>query len=313
MNAQRILAVISIGVLGLVLLGSTGCQQTKPAIGQVPATAGPLGGGAPPPPPPPIDPTKVAVADDIVDIFEGWSPVPWLEDWDQRVIGFKATVFFLSGKSERGAFVPGTIFCEVNTLQRGPNGRPQRQLVHRWEFDQQKAMNFRMRKKAVGGYYYGFPLTWPAELDVGGREIEVVFGYKRVDGKTILGSPHRLKVPASGEWHSPPSEQPGADFAEGPTPAAPPRPQPAAAAKAAPSAPSAGGPGQPTEDTATSGGMRVRVSVGPRPGAAPTSAPAAKAEPAKVPTGILGAASGPDRRLPPDQGKAAGQKDEGKR
>ncbi|MBU0617639.1 MAG: hypothetical protein KKI02_07970, partial [Planctomycetes bacterium] len=62
-----------------------------------------------------IDSTKVETSDDIVQIVQFWSQPYWLQN-SERVSGFKVTVYFVSGETEKGAFVPGNIMVWVYEL-----------------------------------------------------------------------------------------------------------------------------------------------------------------------------------------------------
>lgn len=183
------------------MLAAAGCELPPDASGgsassPVPREASPLGRAAPARPASgqEIDPTTIETRDDVVAIQTMWNLWPWRVDPERNVIGFKVPVYFVSAQTERGAFVSGTIFCWVYADERGTDGRRERKLVHMWELNHHEAMGFRVRRKAVGGYYYGFILTWPGTLDLAGRDIEVEFGYERRDGRLITTS-QRLRVP----------------------------------------------------------------------------------------------------------------------
>ncbi|MFQ5805203.1 MAG: hypothetical protein ACE5I3_01995 [Phycisphaerae bacterium] len=149
-----------------------------------------------------IDSTKIPTRDDIVQIIQYWPQVPWLQE-RERIVGFRVPVYFVSGQTEKGAFVPGNIYVWVYELVPGEDGRRQRKLVHMWEFDQGDALGFRVNKRAVGGYFYGFPLTWPKELALEGKEIEVQFGYERTDKGVLLSPPRRFSVPVPAGYQPP--------------------------------------------------------------------------------------------------------------
>ena len=172
------------GALCLALLLSAGCE-----------TAGSRRGG-PRAKSNQINAARVEQRDDIVQGVSFWNSYPWVKD-GERFVGFKAATFFVSGETELGAFVPGTIFAWLYTLSVGPEGRLDKELAHVWEFDRDEAMGFRVRKRAITGYYYGFILIWPPELDLEGKRIEVVFGYERQDKRPVLSQARQLKVPVS--------------------------------------------------------------------------------------------------------------------
>ncbi|WP_320046855.1 hypothetical protein [uncultured Ilyobacter sp.] len=144
---------------------------------------------------PEIDANRIPERDDIVQIIQYWPQDPWLYN-GPRVVGFKAPVYFVSGQTQKGAFVPGTIFVWVYRLHRTqPHQPPERELAHVWQFNKREASNFRVTKRAIGGYYYGFPLRWPDDLRLEGQRIELQIGYERLDKVVILGTARQFKVP----------------------------------------------------------------------------------------------------------------------
>lgn len=164
-----------------------------------------------------IDPTKVETRDDITQIVQYWKPVPWLYDSDRRPVGFQVTVYFWSGAMDRGAFVPGRILVWLYELEPTADGLRQRKLAYGWELSEQESRLYRVRKRSIQGYYYGFPLLWGPEVDVVGKEIEIVFGYERLDGRLLTTPGHRLRVPVPPGYRPPTAATPSA-----PRPAVPP-------------------------------------------------------------------------------------------
>lgn len=146
-----------------------------------------------------IDASAIPARDDIVAIYQFWPNVPWLLESD-RVVGFRVTTYFVSGETELGEFVPGRIFAWVYERVRGPAGKVTRQLAHMWEFDEAAALGYRVRRRAVGGYHYGFALAWPPNVELDGRQIEIEFGYERKDGSVVTGAPRRFRVPVSADY-----------------------------------------------------------------------------------------------------------------
>ncbi|MBW7905803.1 MAG: hypothetical protein LC135_00145 [Phycisphaerae bacterium] len=182
--------------LALAVLAAPGCQGPQPgpnpsggSSGRLLGTGTTTGGRTSE-----IDASRVAARDDIVSISQFWQPVPWLYDSDRGAVGFKVPVYFVSAQTERGAFVSGAINCHLYTVERGADGQPQRVLRHSWRLDENEAMKFRVRKVTVMGYPYNFYLTWPDDLKLQGRDIEVQFSYERKDGRVISGAPRRFKV-----------------------------------------------------------------------------------------------------------------------
>lgn len=145
-----------------------------------------------------IDPPKIETRDDIVQIVQYWPQMPWLQE-GSRIVGFRVTVYFVSGETEKGAFVPGNIFVWLYEFVPTADGRRNRKLAHVWEFNEAEAMGYRVTKRAIGGYYYGFPLRWPKDLSLEGKRVEVQFGYERKKDKSVLLGPprqYRVRVPA---------------------------------------------------------------------------------------------------------------------
>jgi hypothetical protein len=178
---SRRLRLLVTGVLALTVVGA-GCDA--PARRNPPRGAGDTT----------IDPTKIETRDDIVQIIQYWPQMPWLQQGD-RLIGFKVTVYFVSGQTVKGAFVPGNILVWVYELIPVADGRHERKLAHMWEFDEAEALGFRVTRRGIAGYFYGFPLAWPRELALEGKQVEIQFGYERADKKLILSSARRFKVP----------------------------------------------------------------------------------------------------------------------
>jgi hypothetical protein len=141
-----------------------------------------------------IDPTRIRTVDDVVNIAQFWPQTPWLQVGD-RIVGFKVTVYFVSGQAEKGVFVPGNIFVWLYELTPTERGTRERKLVHVWQFNESEALGFRVNKHGVMGYYYGFPLRWPTELALEGKLIEIQFGYERTDEQVVLSSARRFRVP----------------------------------------------------------------------------------------------------------------------
>ncbi len=157
-----------------------------------------------------IDPTRVRTRDDIVEIYQPWPQTPWLFDEFGRVVGFRVRTYFISGTTQKGAFVPGTIIIKLSEIRRLPGGKFQRIALHTWQFSERDAMGYRVRRLALTGYSYGFVLRWPQELDLSGKTIEIAFYYRRTNGTIIRGLPRRFRVPVVGEVpvEAPPGVEP---------------------------------------------------------------------------------------------------------
>lgn len=198
-----VMAWLATGAAGCVAL--TGCETTQRAPGGGPTTPGGTTGERPTvikydetkrKPQVRLNPDKIAPADDIVDIVQYWSNVPWLRDLG-RTVGFQVPTYFVSAKSQAGAFVPGRITVSMQRLQNSADGQRVREPLYRWDLDEDKANPFRVVKKAAGGYYYGFVLTWPEDVRIDGQEIEIQFTYERADGRVVKGNPREFKVPGN--------------------------------------------------------------------------------------------------------------------
>ena len=155
-------------------------------------------GSTPQAPPAQIDPTKVDEKDDITEIFQYWPPAPVRVDNDGAPVGFKVAVYLASGETEKGAFVPGTIYLQLYEVGRALSGKSKRELLHTWQFDRNGAMPYRVRKKSVTGYFYGFILNWPPELELAGKTVDVEIAYEATSGRVVTSAPHRFQVPLPG-------------------------------------------------------------------------------------------------------------------
>ena len=143
-----------------------------------------------------IDPTAVAARDDVNEVVVYWPNGTWTFDTDGNPNGIRPTVYFVSSASGIGTFVTGPIRIVVSEVIAGADGRSQRRSLHEWSFDEPRHRGFRAAKRAITGYFYGFPLELPTTLDVRGKEVEVVIEYTRGDGRTIASTPKReMAVP----------------------------------------------------------------------------------------------------------------------
>lgn len=192
------------GVAALALAALyAGCQTPPPSNPPRPI----LGGPQEPKPrrQDDIDPTKVKSRDDVFQIVQFWPQMPWLQKGG-RVLGFKVPVYFRSSETRLGAFVSGKIFVWVYQLVPREDGRRGSELAHMWEFNEAEAMGYRVIRRSIQGYYYGFPLIWPRELALEGKQVEIQFGYERADKRVILGEARQFRVPVP-SGYAPPVEQ----------------------------------------------------------------------------------------------------------
>lgn len=198
-------------LVGAVTLLLVGCQGF-----------GGKGQERPKPMPNEVEPERIDTRDDVVSIVQFWSQQPWLRE-DARTLGFRVPTYFISAVTEKGVFVNGTIFVWLYELGPATAEGEQRIPLQQWEFTPEQAMGFRVRKEALGGYYYGFVLKWDPALRLERKRLEIQFGYERVsDKKLILSRPKQLQPPSA----SATIQQPG--------PPPPPRPAPRRARPEAP-------------------------------------------------------------------------------
>lgn len=178
-----------LGVMALLALAGSACALTQPN-GTTPTLTveAPKDVNV-------VQTERVPPEDDIFKIVQYWPQHPWLMR-DERIVGFKVPTYFISGKTQRGAFVPGNVRVDLYRLDIYNDGTYDRTLVQGWTFDEATAAGFRVRKRTIQGYYYGFVLEWDRSLDLTGNFIEIAFGYERIsDGRIVQAATRRLKVP----------------------------------------------------------------------------------------------------------------------
>ncbi len=173
-----------------LLLAAAGCA-TPPGGGDRPPTPG----GGRPEKTAYEDIEKIPKRDDIIRINQFWAQDPWIYDSVGRAIGFKVPTYYISSETEKGAFVSGRIFVWLHVVQRARSGELVRRTVHMWQMEQAESFLFASRKKAIIGYFYGFILTWPRSLDLGGQTLEIEFAYERGDGRLVMSSGKTFRVP----------------------------------------------------------------------------------------------------------------------
>ena len=175
-----------------------------------------------------VAPFSVAMAptsDNIVQIVKFYTRGPWLQfrqDGGPRPDGFKVSALYLiDGQTDRGAFGAGTIAVNLYVVERDEQGDDVATKIYEWEYDAQKAMPFRAKKRTLQGWGYQLRLNW-GDLDLSGKEIEIEILYRRLDGQTVNSAPKRLKVPRLGVRRKvirrsvPPATQPMRDSSTSP-------------------------------------------------------------------------------------------------
>ncbi len=206
---------------GLILL-ACGCETPPGGANNQPLFGGfkPNPQPAPPPkppapaqpekntPPPEVDVTSVPTRDDITAVFQFYTQEPWVRSPDGRVIGFSSATYFHSGSTQKGVFVPGKVLVWLYEIAHLPSGQAERRPVKTWELNEQEAMGYRLRRVFQMGYAYGLFFTWPPDVDLSGKMIEIMVGYERLDGKTVTGQSRRFQVPKTPLNYLPPATQP---------------------------------------------------------------------------------------------------------
>lgn len=161
--------------------------------------------------------------DDIVAIRQFYAAEPWIRDDDGRVTGLAARVYFIAPRTElgdfKGVFVRGPIHAEMHALRLRPDGTYERERVCEWTFNTYEAASFRVTQPSIMGYSYGLYLRWPPEMDVMGREIQVLFSFTRPDGQVVARRGSRFRVPLpTGVPVTRPAPAPSSPHASGPPP-----------------------------------------------------------------------------------------------
>jgi len=108
--------------------------------------------------------------------------------------GLKFSVFLAASNRELGVFGDGTLHVDLFRTENAPDSPAQRVHLKRWSFNTAQAMPFRSKKPTRYGWGYGLRLPW-GDVDVHGKEIQIVVSFERKDGSVISGLPRYLKVP----------------------------------------------------------------------------------------------------------------------
>ena len=146
-----------------------------------------------------FDAAATETHDDIRQIVTYW-PEPIFLTISEVPVGLRATVVFVSGQTEKGAFVPGIIHVWLyESNERGSFANAVRP-VYEWQFDEQKAMNWRIRRVNRLGNTYGLLLEWPRDLDLEGKRVRVEIGYERLDGSIVRNRPRTVDVPIGPDY-----------------------------------------------------------------------------------------------------------------
>ncbi len=228
----RVAQLRQTGPVAFLTIVLAGCAAPQPAAKPPP----PLLPGPQAPKKPVAAPKGATTTDNIVEIAQFYASQPWIVDDEGRYVGLRVRAYFVSGETGKGAFVPGTITASLFALTTRPDGTYSREKVYDWTFDAQQAYPFEIPKPSPMGYSYGLILRWPPELNLMGREIQVVLSYQRQNGQLVVARGIQHTVPYPG------AALPGAiEVTTTTRPVLPPGmlPPPAAEPPAAPPAPAA--------------------------------------------------------------------------
>lgn len=125
---------------------------------------------------------------------------PWLWNADQtKVSGIYVSALYLLGPKSLGVFGDGTIRPRMFVVEPGKDGRKHTRQIKEWSFNVEEAIPFRAKEKRTLGWGYGIPLGFGDDLDVSGREIQMVICFERNDGRLVTSSKQTFLVPQSKE------------------------------------------------------------------------------------------------------------------
>jgi len=133
---------------------------------------------------------------DIVAVAMFINSDPWLSfdpGGDQNPEGLRLTVWLQSGKGPKPVYADGTIQIEMYRIVKSRDGKRRRELAKQWTFDRDQAALWLPRQEGPLGWPYCFRLNW-GEVDVYGRDIEIVAKFIAQNGQIITGRPASLKV-----------------------------------------------------------------------------------------------------------------------
>lgn len=128
----------------------------------------------------------------VVAIYNTGSP--WLWDSDNNKIrGIYVAGLFLFGPKKHAVFGDGVIRPRLYVLERGQDGDKHPKLVKEWSFNVEEALPFRGKKKRTLGWGYGLPLPF-GDIEVTGREVQMVICFERPDGRIVRSSKQAFLV-----------------------------------------------------------------------------------------------------------------------
>lgn len=111
---------------------------------------------------------------------------------DRNPEGFAFVLYLISCKTGKGGFGDGLVHVNLYRIDRGPRGATERELVQNWTI-RHKELN--PRQPARLGYGYQPTLFWGDNVDLLGKEVEIVVRYEAPDGAIVQGQTVHRKVP----------------------------------------------------------------------------------------------------------------------
>jgi hypothetical protein len=110
---------------------------------------------------------------------------------DPNPEGFTFVMYLLSHESNKGVYAPGVFRVRIFMVEQLEDGTSARGLV----FDQTADMDELPRRDATRfGVGYQPEVTW-GEVDLLGKDIEIVIQYETPDGRKVQSQTKRVKVP----------------------------------------------------------------------------------------------------------------------
>lgn len=187
MPAQSGIRAVLLALAAAGVLLAAGCVQPEQGLG------GPDGAIVDTVARMPTEPNVVSV----VAFYK--STAPWLWNADRtRVSGIYVSALYLLGPKGLGVFGDGVICPRMFVVETGKEGKRHAKQVKEWAFNVKEAIPFRAKEKRTLGWGYGILLPF-GDLDVSGREIQMVVCFERTDGRLVTSSKQTFLVPKSSE------------------------------------------------------------------------------------------------------------------
>ena len=136
----------------------------------------------------------------VVSAVAFYKPMsPWLWNADRtRVSGIYVSALYLLGPKGLGVFGDGTIRPRMLVVEMGKDGKTRPRQVKEWVFSVEEAIPFRAKEEKPLGWGYGLLLPF-GDVDVSGREIQMVICFERSDGRLVTSSKQTFLVPPAND------------------------------------------------------------------------------------------------------------------